>query len=191
MVHVHKLRSESEWREIIESIDLIPVSIKNDKVLSTVSLYRGECHISSSGIEYLDIDNQGWINQCQQLMQSPDVKRVLLISDSMPDEQILNQVLRLRQVGGGRKLRCLFATDNQAINVNCLLASLECQQTVQMDQLSMNNERLLKQVIKADLFMNIFRNGKWGSLHTVQQRQRPDLNLITRSRNVSIYRSIF
>lgn len=162
--HVHKIRSESEWREIIEEAGLIPVSVKNDRTMSTVCLFRNECHIAQSAIEYVDIDQQEWLENCQQIIRRPEIKRLLLVSESIPNSRVLDLIMELRESQGGQKVRCLFATDKHPINAACLPVNLREQR--RLGHLSFHNEKLLQLIIKADLFMNIFNNGKWGSLHS-------------------------
>lgn len=169
--HVHKIHSEKEWRELMEEIgDLIPVSIKSDLVWSSCMLYHNKCNIKSPNqISFIDIDrdNQEWASICIESMKMNDIKRVLLIGETLPSVSTLNQIESLRKNFGGQKIRCILAMDEQPIQINCLLARQMDKNVLKGDKLDFHDDQLIMLAVKADLFMNVFCQGKWGSIQSV------------------------
>ena len=72
------------------------------------------------------------------------------------------------------KLRCVFACDNTPIEFNCLLATIEEKKTIVSTGITevTFGSVLMEQVLNADLFMNVFSEGMWGSLHSKFQVTR-------------------
>jgi len=77
--------------------------------------------------------------------------------------QILCQIFNLKKVSPDSwKLRCVFTCDSVPVDLDCLLATVD-----ERKKLTVVDENLVMlQVIKADLFMNVLCAGKWGALHS-------------------------
>lgn len=173
--HVHQVRSENEWRHLIELCHLIPVSIKSDATLSTVMLFRKENFIGLREVKFIDIDRPDWNEQCKQALNMGQFKRILLVSENKPTANILNEIQHVRQTchskRGGNKLRCVFTTDHVPIKTAFMLDTMEQLAGLNIHEVALDSEQVFKQVLKADLFMNVFKQGKWGSYHVPQRNQ--------------------
>lgn len=171
--HVHQVRSENEWRHLIELCHLVPVSIKSDATLSSVLLFRKENFIGLREVKFIDIDRPDWNEQCKQALNMGQFKRILLVSENKPTANILNEIQRVRQTchskRGGNKLRCVFTTDHVPIKTAFMLDTMEQLAALNLPELALDSEQVFKQVLKADLFMNVFKQGKWGSYHVPQR----------------------
>ncbi len=131
-------------------------------------LFRKGSSVSLRDVKYLDIDRQDWTDQCKQSM-SMGFQRVLLVSENKPTTHILDEIQRLRQLKGGQKLRCLFTADHVPIKTLFMLETLQHLAGLKITEMTLENEQLFQQVLKADLFMNVFKEGKWGSYHYTQK----------------------
>jgi len=194
-----------DWRQTIEDLGFFPVSIKSDLCLSTLTLFRNPCPIQPliptnphhgikflTSMTFLNIDEPNWMQACQHIIVSPGITRLILVSEHPPSAQTITQIMQLKQANtNGWKLRCVFTCDKTPVSVECLLATLEEKQKFLETEIPFGNV-LMAQVLKADLFMNVFCEGKWGSLHrrnkardlgnrSVQNKQ--DMNSANRSLN--------
>jgi hypothetical protein len=165
-------RSEEEWRSTLDEIGFFPISIRSDHCLSTLMLYRypfafqqaGPHTISSlTSATFLSVDEPSWLQACHHALQSPQIKRVFLLSSHKPSLPVLCQIFNLKKVSPDSwKLRCVFTCDSVPVDLDCFLATVD-----ERKKLMVVDENLVMlQVIKADLFMNVLSAGKWGSLHS-------------------------
>lgn len=188
--HVHQVRSENEWRHLIEMCNLVPVAIKSDSTLSSIMLFRRESFIGLREVKFIDIDRADWKEQCNQALNMGNFKRILLVSENKPTASILNEIQRLRLTchskRGGSKLRCVFTTDHVPIKTAFMLDTMEQLAGLNLSEVALDNEQVFKQVLKADLFMNVFKQGKWGSYH-VSQKNQDVYEQQAQQRNVSCF----
>jgi len=165
-----KYQSEQQWRMLIEDAGFSPVALKCDTVLSTMFLYRIPSVYQTRPINALgeekifidDVEQYNWIEQVKTAMFNKQTQRVWLISEKSPNSGIVGLVNCLRKEIGGEKIRCIFVADKQPICLTGYLVpsikSEKCKltQTVQWTH-------LFEQLRRADMVMNVFRNGQWGS----------------------------
>jgi len=176
-----KFISEAQCLQLLDTINLIPVSVKTDFCLSTLILCRNECSLAPeipqdikflTSITFLDIDKQHWQSTCEHLLSKPEIKRCILVSTQKPQVTLIHQIKLLKCSNvNGWKIRCVFASDNMPIKSESLLATIGEQEQIGASEVPMNNQ-LMEQVLKADLFMNVFNQGEWGSLHSDENLQR-------------------
>ncbi len=115
---------------------------------------------------FLSIDESNWTKTCNDILQSPQIKRIFLVSLHKPNLQVLRQIFSLKKVNPNSwKIRCIFTCDSVHVSMDFFLATLEEKKKMALVNKSQIDENLLMiQVLKTDLFMNVFSGGEWGSL---------------------------
>jgi acyl transferase domain-containing protein/NADPH:quinone reductase-like Zn-dependent oxidoreductase/thioesterase domain-containing protein/acyl carrier protein len=163
-----KHQSESQWRQLINDEHIItPVALKADGQLSTMFLYRRPTIVKSIVEEKIFIDDMEqftWVEKVKSAMQNTQMERVWLVSEKSPNSGIVGLVNCLRREFGGEKIRCIFLTDRQPIVWPTIITGFhQQQQPIAVAQWT----QLFDQIRRADLVMNVFNQGKWGSFRHV------------------------
>jgi acyl transferase domain-containing protein/NADPH:quinone reductase-like Zn-dependent oxidoreductase/thioesterase domain-containing protein/acyl carrier protein len=175
-----KFQTEQQWRQLIEGAGFNPVALKSDNVMSTMFLYRTPCSqfvgqqrviapefsaLSEQKIFIDDMEQYSWVEQIKSAMNAAEITRVWLISEQSPNSGIVGLVNCLRTECGGDKLRCIFIADKAPIRLAGQLVPtwVSAQQMHQQSQTTVQWTQLFEQLRAADMVMNVFRNGQWGS----------------------------
>ncbi|KAJ8035684.1 Fatty acid synthase [Holothuria leucospilota] len=143
----------AEWEEVIQETGYELIQQISDGALSTLFLCRKRKQdatesnaiiISVSGKDFNWVEDVK--NELIYIQGQDNSSRIWLISENNNQNGIVGLVNCLRQEDGGDKIRCLFNTSHDSDS------STPLTELPQMQQL-----------MKADLVMNIFKNGCWGS----------------------------
>jgi hypothetical protein len=96
------------------------------------------------------------------------IERVWIVSEKLPTVEIVSVINGLRREIGGEKIRCLFVGDKQPV---CIYGQRFVVPTVQelitVPTIPTQWTELFGQIRKADLVMNVFRAGQWGSFRPI------------------------
>lgn len=184
-----KYQSEMQWRQLVEECGFYPVCMKSDVELSSMFLYRrpistwyptttGVCGGAGIVEEKIFIDEcpsvEQWIKKVRMILGEKAIERLWLLSEREPTVEIVSWINTLRREFGGEKIRCLFVGDRTPVSIygqRYVVPSIG--ELVQMpfgvgvERVSSPWCELFNVVRKADLIMNVFRYGQWGSFRPV------------------------
>ena len=118
--------------------------------------------------EYVAEQSREWIKRVRCALLEKQIERVWLLSEREPTFEIVSLVNQLRREIGGEKIRCLFVADRQPVNfygTRYIVPSI-----TEFVQNICSSTEFFNVIRKADLIMNVLRQGQWGSF-------RPMVNL--------------
>ncbi|XP_071965803.1 fatty acid synthase-like [Antedon mediterranea] len=140
----------AQWMTVIKEAGFEVVSRKSDGMLCTMYLCKKVgCSVSKSlDIVNITSSNLEWVNELKsKVNEENNEDRLWLVSDQEYDAGVVGMVNCIRQEPGGQRIRCIFN------------ANLE-----QSDQLDLSlSSKMMTDVLKRDLVMNVYRNGQLGS----------------------------
>ena len=133
--------TDQQWVKALEAVGLSVVSLKRLGAVSTLILCRFTNNAREKPI-FFDVDDSfEFVPQLQTALVSNDKSPTWLCSFTSSPTGIVGMVNCLRQEIGGEKIRCLFARPENKGKV--------------MEQ--------FEALMKLDLVMNVFEDGKFGS----------------------------
>lgn len=183
----HKYQSEMQWRQLIEECGFYPVSMKSDVELSSMFLYRRPLNWIQQQQQQLinmplsvveekilidELEKVELIKRVRVALLEKQLERVWLLSEREPTVELVALVNMLRREIGGEKIRCLFVADRNPINIfgsRYMVPALnELVQTPfvpvsPVQPTTTQWSELFHAIRRADLVMNVFRQGQWGS----------------------------
>lgn len=176
-----KYQTEMQWRQLIEECGFYPVAMKSDVELSSMFLYRrplsytvGGNGVVVCGEEKVLIDEfepMQWIKKVKVIVADKQVERVWIVSEKQPTVEIVSMITGLRREIGGEKIRCLFVADKQPVAIygqRFMIPSVQELITVPTSTVVPTQwTELFGLIRKADLVMNVFRTGQWGSFRPI------------------------
>lgn len=183
-----KYQSEMQWRQLVEECGFYPVCMKSDVELSSMLLYRRPATwfpVSprcTGGIveEKIWIDSEcgyeQWVKKVRGIMGEKTIERVWLLSEREPTVELVSWINTLRREIGGEKIRCLFVADRQPVTVygqRFVVPTIG--ELVQLPTTTVVSPwtELFSVIRKADLVMNVFRCGQWGSFRPIVSVRSP------------------
>ena len=209
---VFKYQTEPQWCKMIEDAGFYPVALKSDSALSTMILYRipalyqtmktiypittvGTPVIYEEKILIDDMEQYTWVEKVKCAMANRQLERIWLISEKQPNSGIVGLVNCLRREMGGDRIRCIFIADKKPIICSGQFipsfyehhhgSSVTTPKTSHVLQWT----QMFDRIRKADLIMNVFRNGKWGSYRHVFDGPQIEQHIFENER--SLYENVF
>lgn len=183
-----KYQSEMQWRQLIEECGFYPVCMKSDVELSSMFLYRRPLNwfpvspvcggVSQFVEEKIFLDEctgvEQWVKKVRVVLGEKSVERLWLLSEREPTMEIVSMINTLRREIGGDKIRCLFVGDRQPVSIygqRFVVPSIgelfQMPITTTTTTVVSPWTELFGMIRKADLIMNVFRFGQWGSFRPV------------------------
>jgi hypothetical protein len=118
----------------------------------------------SSGV----VGGEEWLNKVREYLCEPKYERVYLVSERLPTSNLVKILYGLRRSEMyGEKLRCLFLSEKQPVihysgSGHVVPTVLEISSGL-VKPTGVQYIHLIEMIKKADMFMNVFKNGVWGS----------------------------
>lgn len=171
-----KYLSEMKWRQIIEECGFYPVSMKSDVELSSMFLYRRPYTFAGLGLgleekiwidECIEREPTMWVKKMRSLLAEKAIERLWLLSEREPTVEVVSWINGLRREMGGEKIRCLFAADRLPVGIYGQRYMVPSMSELITPTTTTQWTELFPIVRKADLIMNVFRAGQWGSFRPV------------------------
>ncbi|XP_077481477.1 fatty acid synthase [Stigmatopora argus] len=142
----HGLLTQTEWESVFSEASLNLVAVRKSFYGSVLFLCRCRSPAQQPVVLAVDGVDYKWVETLKAALAQPSDSPIWLTA-SEPHCGIVGMVNCLRQEPGGLRIRCLFASN--------LKGSSEAEK-LHFDDPSM------QAVLKADLVMNVFRDGCWG-----------------------------
>jgi thioesterase domain-containing protein len=160
----YTFQSEQEWRKVFEqSTGFYPVALKANPALSTLFFYRRQ-HVPTQAypgssiqrpvikeaeLHVNDFESLVWLDKAKQAINDATIERVWVISQTAPTPIALLIVKQIRAQPKLDRLRFIFIADTPSNSVPVTV--------------------FYENIKRADLVVNVYKNGKWGSYSKQQE----------------------
>ncbi|XP_033100036.1 fatty acid synthase-like [Anneissia japonica] len=143
----------AQWMTVIKEAGFEVVSRKSDGMLCTMYLCRKITHSTPKTLQMVKIadSNFEWVEELKRKIsegeENNSTERVWLVAEQVSNAGVVGMVNCLRQEPGGQRVRCIFNGDLDGSDNFDLSPS----------------NKMMSDVLKRDLVMNVYRNGQIGS----------------------------
>uniref|UniRef100_A0A8V5HEL3 Fatty acid synthase n=1 Tax=Melopsittacus undulatus TaxID=13146 RepID=A0A8V5HEL3_MELUD len=152
----HSFPSEAQWEGLFSKASLNVVAMKKSFFGSVIFLCRRQAPARTPIFLPVDETHFTWVESLKEVLADPSEKPVWLTATTCGNSGILGMVNCLRLEAEGHRIRCVFVSN---LNPSSSVPSTS------PSSLEMQN------IVKRDLVMNVYRDGKWGSFRHLPLEQ--------------------
>ncbi|XP_053145655.1 fatty acid synthase [Hemicordylus capensis] len=150
------LLTQVEWEDVFSKASLDLVAVKRSSFGAAIFLCRRPAPAKKVIFLPVDETHYKWVETLKEMLAESSEDSVWLTATSCGTSGIVGMVNCLRQEPGGHRIRCLFVS-----NLNASSPKLSTSPSA----------KEMQKILRGDLVMNVYRNGKWGSFRHLQLKQ--------------------
>uniref|UniRef100_T1E5R8 Fatty acid synthase n=1 Tax=Crotalus horridus TaxID=35024 RepID=T1E5R8_CROHD len=156
------LLNQVEWEDLFKKANLNLVAVKRSSFGAAIFLCRRPLPTKKPIFLPVDETNYKWVESLKEMLAEPSEHAVWLTAANCGTSGVVGMVNCLRQEPGGHRIRCLFISNLDAASPSPPTNS---------------SAKEMQTILKNDLVMNIYRDGKWGSFRHLPLKQAQSLEV--------------
>ncbi|KAK9406948.1 fatty acid synthase [Crotalus adamanteus] len=156
------LLNQVEWEDLFKKANLNLVTVKRSSFGAAIFLCRRPLPTKKPIFLPVDETNYKWVESLKEMLAESSEHAVWLTAANCGTSGVVGMVNCLRQEPGGHRIRCLFISNLDAASPSPPTNS---------------SAKEMQTILKNDLVMNIYRDGKWGSFRHLPLKQAQSLEV--------------
>uniref|UniRef100_A0A1W7RHC9 Fatty acid synthase n=1 Tax=Agkistrodon contortrix contortrix TaxID=8713 RepID=A0A1W7RHC9_AGKCO len=156
------LLNQVEWEDLFKKANLNLVAVKRSSFGAAIFLCRRPLPTKKPIFLPVDETDYKWVESLKEMLAEPSEHAVWLTAANCGTSGVVGMVNCLRQEPGGHRIRCVFISSLDAASPSPPTNS---------------SAKEMQTILKNDLVMNIYRDGKWGSFRHLPLKQAQSLEV--------------
>ncbi|KAM3843635.1 fatty acid synthase [Vipera latastei] len=156
------LLNQVEWEDLFKKANLNLVAVKRSAFGAAIFLCRRPLPTKKPIFLPVDETDYKWVESLKEVLAEPSEHSVWLTAANCGTSGVVGMANCLRQEPGGHRIRCLFISSLSGASPRPPTNS---------------SAKEMQTILKNDLVMNIYRDGKWGSFRHLPLKQAQSLEV--------------